>query len=370
MNDDFDGQQTRRDPRPFGDLLTAGIRIGQTLAGKYRVDGLLGSGGMGKVLRAHHLQLNRAVAIKVMQCEPSVDDPGRRFALEARATAALKSPHVVRILDSDLLPSGAPFLVMELLEGKDLARVVAEKGPLTVDRAIHYLLQAADAISEAHAMGIIHRDLKPHNLFLTTEGIVKVLDFGLAKALSRRAPSHQRRAPESAQTATNMLVGSPHYMSPEQLWPGSKVDVRTDIWGLGATFYHLLTGGPPFSAHDIEALIAIVTSGKEAPPVSDRRDDVSKTVDTVLVRALRRNPADRYQTIGAFQGALLHLRIELQTGSIRDTVVGAGTLGTTPLSTERDPPQTFRAQSDDEPTEITTTLVPNAGLASTIKSRR
>src|SRR4051812_30257958 len=135
--DDDDGPMTRRDSAPP----VRGIRLGEVLLGKYRVEGVLGSGGMGMVLRATHLQINRPVAIKVMHTQPAVDDPARRFALEARATATLKSPHVVRILDVDRLPSGASFIVMELLEGKDLASIVEEKGPLSVDRAIDYLMQ-------------------------------------------------------------------------------------------------------------------------------------------------------------------------------------------------------------------------------------
>ena len=176
-------------------------------ARKYRVEKVLGAGGMGSVLRAQHLHLGWPVAFKVMHRELlPVPDAARRFVLEAKATASLKSPNAVRIFDIDYMPSGAPFIVMELLNGQDLATLVAETGPLTVERAVHYLLQACDAISEAHANGIVHRDLKPQNIFLTTDGVVKVLDFGLAKTL------HPLGTPDSSRSQGNVLIGSPHYM--------------------------------------------------------------------------------------------------------------------------------------------------------------
>src|SRR5687767_15385323 len=160
------------------------VKLGETIASKYLVESMLGVGGMGAVLRAQHLELGEPVAIKVMHRELlGIDDAARRFALEAHATASLKSPNVLRIYEIGQLPSGTPFIVMELLEGIDLGTMVETRGPLPVDRMFHYILQATDAISEAHQFGIIHRDLKPRNLVLTKDGVVKVVDFGLAKAL-------------------------------------------------------------------------------------------------------------------------------------------------------------------------------------------
>ncbi|HSO34756.1 MAG TPA: serine/threonine-protein kinase [Labilithrix sp.] len=379
MDRDDDGPVTRRsdDFRPAHKIL-----VGEAISGKYRIESMLGAGGMGTVFRAHHLQLDRRVALKVMHTDLLADESAaRRFALEARATAALKSPHAVRVLDIDRLPSGAPFIVMELLEGKNLATLVEERGPLTLDRAVHYLLQAAEAIAEAHAHGIIHRDLKPQNMILTSDGIVKVLDFGLAKAL--RPPSGA--APDSSLTATNVLVGSPSYMSPEQIWSGRSVDERTDIWGLGVTLYHLLTGGPPFAASDMRALASRIGS-EEPRRVAERRADVSPTVDAVIVRCMRKNPAERYQTIAAFQGALLHLRVELQQGGARVSPRETATVpmgGTMPATTrpERSPaalhpdnaatlvtaPVSGHRPDDDEPTEISTTLPEVSGLGATRK---
>jgi serine/threonine-protein kinase len=357
---------------------TNGIPVGEAFAGKYRIEGIQGSGGMGTVLRARHIQLGRPVALKIMHVGLLASEEAvRRFALEARATSVLKSAHAVRILDVDRAPSGAPFIVMELLDGQDLAALVTERGPLTVARTIHYLLQAADAIAEAHAHGLVHRDLKPNNLFLTKDGVVKVLDFGLVKAV-RPATS----AAVSWGTAANTLVGTPHYMSPEQIVSG-RVDERTDIWGLGATFFHLLAGGPPFPAENIATLAALIVS-QALPRIAERRADVSAAVDAVIARCMSKKPEERYPTVAAFQAALIHLRVELHRGPSRAPAAAAGAtmreapLGTLLSATRREPSlaelgsnvarpapppepalgETRRAplevpwESDDEPTEI------------------
>lgn len=389
MAGDDDGPMTRP-PDPEGARAANKIPVGNAFAGKYRIERILGSGGMGTVLRAHHVELDRSVAIKVMHPKLlAVPDAARRFALEARATAGLKSAHAVRILDIDRLPSGVPFIVMELLDGMDLAAIVSARGPLSVDRALHYLLQAAEAIAEAHAHGIIHRDLKPQNIFLTNDGVVKVLDFGLAKALRPLG-----EVSESSQTSTNMLVGSPHYMSPEQMLAGD-VGPRTDIWGFGATFYHLLAGEPPFPAPNMLVLSSHIAA-HQPPRIAERRDDVGDAVDAVIARCLKKNPDERYQTIAGFQGALLHLRVALQTNSLLTTAAPGSTIPTTtlgatiPATTRRaesparppqlglanldtlhsntEPQRGDRVDPDDEPTEITNAVGPmHDELASTRK---
>jgi serine/threonine-protein kinase len=299
------------------------VRLGDLIGGKYRVDGVLGSGGMGTVLRCHHILLERPVALKILHGElVGVGDAARRFALEARATATLKSPHAVRILDTDRLPSGAPYIVMELLDGRDLATIVSEEGPLSVDRALRYLLQAVNAIAEAHGHGIIHRDLKPANMILTREGIVKVVDFGLAKAPRVDAAwATTARAEDDAasdRTGTHVLVGSPCYMSPEQLRSSRDVDARADIWGLGVTLYFLLTGTEPFMAPNLPILISIIDS-QPTPRVAERRADVIPSVDALIAQCLRKNPDERYRTITAFQTALIHVLAEHQKQSVATT---------------------------------------------------
>lgn len=296
-DDDDEPSPTRRGEL---DRATNKIRIGEDFAHKYRVESILGSGGMGTVLRAFQPELNRYVAIKVMHTElVAMEGAAKRFSLEARATAALKSKHTVRILDIDRLPNGSPFIVMEYLDGRDLATVVTEEGPLNIERATIYLLQAVDAIEEAHEQGIVHRDLKPQNMILTEDGVLKVVDFGLAKAL--RAPDS--RPADSANTKTNMLVGSPHYMSPEQMRSPRDVDERTDIWALGATYYHFLTGLPPFVASSLQLLSARIAT--EPPqPISKRRHDAPPSVDGVIRRCLEKDPGNRFLTIAELKLAL------------------------------------------------------------------
>ena len=268
-------------PRP----LVGTLAVGDLIGSKYRVDALLGSGGMGTVLRGTHLALDRPVAIKVMHAELLVGtDAARRFSREARAAAAIESPHAVRIIDIDRLPGGVPYMVMEYLEGRDLHRILTDDGPLSGARVIEYLVQATDAISEAHGRGVIHRDIKPHNLFVTSDDVVKVLDFGLAKTLP---DSGVRGA--SGDTKGGNLIGTPHYMAPEQIRATRAVDARTDIYGLGATMYQLLTGMPPFVALNLYVLCARILTDAPAP-----LRGVPKALSTVVLRCLAKDPAARY----------------------------------------------------------------------------
>ena len=281
--------------------LLGAIDVGETIADKYRVEAVLGSGGMGTVVRASHLVLNRTVAVKVMHPELLTEDTARRFAREARAAAALTSEHAVRILDIDRLESGVPYIVMEYLEGRDLHEVLMDDGPIPWRRAIDYVLQAAEALAEAHERGIIHRDLKPHNLFLRRDGVVKVLDFGLAKTLP-----HSRAHASSGETNVKGLVGSPQYMAPEQIRGESGVDARTDIYGLGATLYQLLTGIAPFLGMNVYVLCARILG--EAPPPFRSRNEVPSSVETVVLRCLEKAPDARYGTMQELSAALLGAR--------------------------------------------------------------
>jgi serine/threonine protein kinase len=268
--------------------LVGRLAVGDTIGEKYRIDAMLGAGGMGTVLRGTHLALDRPVAIKIMHAELlSGTDAARRFAREARAAAAIESHHAVRIVDIDRLPSGVPYMVMEYLEGRDLHRVLTQEGPLACGRVIDYMVQAADAISEAHGRGIIHRDLKPHNLFLTDDELVKVLDFGLAKTL----PDSGVRG-GSGDTKGGNMIGTPHYMAPEQIRASRTVDARTDIYGLGATMYQLVAGMPPFVALNLYVLCARILS--DAPPPLHR---IPKQLAAVIMRCLAKDPASRYSSV-------------------------------------------------------------------------
>ncbi|MGZ3454966.1 MAG: protein kinase domain-containing protein [Polyangiales bacterium] len=272
--------------------------MGEILAGKYRVERVLGRGGMGLVVEAVHLQLEQPVAIKFLLPEAtSIQGASARFLREARAAARIKSEHVARVLDVDQLPSGEPYMVMEYLVGTDLHRLVREQGPLSVQTAIDYVLQACEALAEAHAMGIVHRDLKPSNLFLTHRpdgaALVKLLDFGIAKAPTSWSQPELTRG----------LLGSPLYMSPEQLRDSRSVDARADIWALGVILHELLTGRFPFEAPSEAALGAMVATN---PPASLREhfSSAPEGLEKVILRCLEKDPQKRFDDVGALATAL------------------------------------------------------------------
>ncbi len=282
----------------------AGVREGEILAGKYRVDRVLGVGGMGVVVAAHHLELDERVAIKFLL--PAVLDHGEavaRFAREARAAVKIKSEHVAKVTDVGKLENGAPYMVMEYLDGSDLSAWLAQRGALPVEQAVEFVLQACEAIAEAHALGIVHRDLKPANLFVTRrpDGAlsVKVLDFGISKMTG---PSGPGSGP--AMTRTSALMGSPLYMSPEQMQSSRDVDVRGDIWALGVILYELISGAPPFVAETMTELVLKVVQGAAPQPLGARRPDAPPGIQQVIFRCLERDRARRYESIAELATAL------------------------------------------------------------------
>jgi serine/threonine protein kinase len=277
------------------------VAPGEVIAKKYRVADLVAVGGMGIIVAAEHLQLGQRVAIKVLLPSEAEDAAQSvpRFLREARAAAALRSDHVVRIYDMGTLDSGLPFMVMELLAGQDLRRLVKTEGPLQPEQAVDYLLQAADAIGEAHAVGIVHRDLKPSNLFMTRrsdgKALIKVLDFGISKSADPLA--------DGALTTTRAMIGSPLYMSPEQIRDAKSVDGRTDIWSLGVILHELLSGRSAFRGESLPAICAAIAAD---PPASlgEVRTDVPPELEAVVLRCLEKDPARRYQSVGELRAAL------------------------------------------------------------------
>jgi eukaryotic-like serine/threonine-protein kinase len=281
----------------------AGIKEGSLLVGKYRVERVLGQGGMGIVLAARHEQLDERVAIKLML--PTMAAHGEavtRFVREARAAAKIKGDHVARVSDVGTLETGEPYMVMEYLEGADLSKVLAHSGRLALEDAVDYLLQACDALAQAHALGIVHRDLKPANLYLTRHHdgspLIKVLDFGVSKiASSALAPN------DSSMTRTSALMGSPLYMSPEQMNSARDVDARSDIWALGVILYELLSGEPPFNGTSLPQVCALILQG----PTPDIRTSVPQLPEGVvaaLYRCLERDPARRFASVAELFTAL------------------------------------------------------------------
>jgi serine/threonine-protein kinase len=278
--------------------LTGLPQVGDVLDEKYRIDGVLGVGGMGVVFAATHLRLDERVAIKILLPQWSEDRSlVQRFMQEARACTKIRSEHVVRVLDVGLLGE-QPYLVLEFLEGKDFDAVVAECGPLQISDAVDCLLQASEALAEAHASGIVHRDLKPANLFLTHRAdgspCVKLLDFGISKVIADEAP--RLSGFQTQGTLPNMVMGSPHYMAPEQMQSSRDADARSDVWSLGAILHELVTGAPPFEADTITALCASILRDSP-PPLTRLRADVTPPLERVVLRCLEKNPADRFQNV-------------------------------------------------------------------------
>jgi serine/threonine protein kinase len=280
------------------------VAPGQILAGKYRIERVLGEGGMGVVVEAHDTGLERRVAIKFLLPDfVKHVEAKERFLREARAAVKIQSEHVARVIDVSTLESGAPYMVMEFLEGSDLSRVIETGGPLPVEDAALYVIQACEALAEAHAYGIIHRDLKPANLFLAQQAggsrKIKVLDFGISKTLN----SADTKASASL-TRTSSMMGSPLYMSPEQMKSARDVDLRTDIWALGVILYEALTGNPPFLGNSIPEISAKILL-EDPRPVFEARPNVPKLLSDVTARALQKQPERRFSNVGELAIALL-----------------------------------------------------------------
>jgi serine/threonine protein kinase len=295
---------------PFGEVLVEALdpsiprfRPGDVIANKYRVDQVLGCGGMAWVLRATHLQLNQTVALKFLRFTATREGVARFFQ-EGRAAARVSSEAVTRILDVDTLPDGSPFLVMEFLDGRDLEKVVAEPGTIDVSTAVDFTIQACEGLAEVHAAGIVHRDLKPANLFLTRKrnGSIrmKLLDFGISKF----AAGGPFGAHESPVTSTQALMGSPVYMAPEQMRSTKHVDGRADIWSLGVILYELLAGGrSPFQGETLPEVCMRVM--RETPtPLEAMRADLPAGLAAVVSRCLEKEPKDRFSSAASLALAL------------------------------------------------------------------
>jgi serine/threonine-protein kinase len=272
---------------------------GAVLAGKYRIEKLLGEGGMGWVVLATHMHLEQRVALKFMRAEQVAEHPDAvaRFLREARAAARIQSEHVARVSDVGTLDDGAPYLVMEYLEGQDLDELLQVQTRLPVEQAIDYALQACEGLAEAHAKGIVHRDLKPANLFLArrSDGSprVKLLDFGFSKITSGSGGS------DAGMTSTQTLMGSPLYMSPEQLRSTKNVDQRADLWSLGIILYEMLGARRPFDADTLPEICARIMA-EPPPPLTGVRDELA----SVVMRCLQKDPQLRFQDVGALAMAI------------------------------------------------------------------
>ena len=256
--------------------------------GQYVVLDKLGEGGMGVVLKAQHRRMKRTVAIKVLS-PAAVKQAGavERFHREVEAAAKLSHPNIVTAHDADE-HQGMHYLAMEYVEGKDLASIVKDRGPLDVRQAVECTLQAARGLQYAHGKGIVHRDIKPGNLLLDKEGIVKILDMGLARIAGAEAAMG---GPERL-TTTGQVMGTCDYMAPEQAFDCHNVDARADIYALGCTLYRLVTGSPPYPR---ETLMQILVAHREAPipSLAAARPEVPEALDAACTRMLAKEPQDR-----------------------------------------------------------------------------
>lgn len=286
-------------------LLAAGPgtpQPGMLLAGKYRIQRVIGVGGMGVVFAAEHEELGERVAIKCLLSHLVHDAVFvARFQREARAAVKIRSEHIARVLDVSKTAEGVPFIVMEYLEGQDLGALLETTPRLPVAVAIGYVLQACEALAEAHSLGIVHRDLKPENLFLTHHAdgteYVKVMDFGISK-MANAGPDNL-----SLTRTGGGVMGSPLYMAPEQMRSAKDADPRTDIWALGAMLFEFIAGDPPFMAASIQEIVAMIVQDP-TPSLVERAAANGVTVphelEAAIERALQKHAHARYADVGEF----------------------------------------------------------------------
>jgi serine/threonine-protein kinase len=272
------------------------LKPGDLLMRKYRIERQLGAGAMGVVYAATNVDLGQRVAIKVLKPHAAEGNVKARFLREARASVRLKTEHVARVLDVGTTDDGAPYMLMEHLDGRDLGEELRARGPLPFEEAVEYVLQVCEALAEAHAAGIVHRDIKPSNLFLTTGtgGLprVKVLDFGISKVV------------DDVGLTGNLVLGSPLYMSPEHMQRSADVDARADIWSLGVTLYQLVAGTTPFHADQIAVVCALVFQ-KPPAPLSNYRADAPPGFEAVLGTCLEKERTRRFPNVAALAAALV-----------------------------------------------------------------
>jgi len=318
------------------------VTEGQVLAGKYRIERVLGRGGMGVVVAANHLQLGERVALKFLLPEALLNPEAvARFDREARAAVKIKSEHVARVSDVGNLESGAPYMVMEYLEGVDLSVWLTQRGALPIEQAVEFVLQACEAIAEAHTLGIVHRDLKPANLFVIERpdgGLaVKVLDFGISKLTGLGGSG-------VGITSTTATMGSPLYMSPEQMESAKDVDTRGDIWALGVVLYELVSARLPFPGETMAELVLKVVT---APPVPLRVvcAHAPPGLEEVVLKCLRKNRGARYQTVAELAFALFEFAPRRSKASVERIGRVLQRAGMSAVSTQL-PPSSDAANSE------------------------
>jgi serine/threonine-protein kinase len=345
-------------------------RAGDVVAGKYEIEESLGAGAMGVVFAARHKLLGHRVAIKFLAVPSARRERARaRFVREAKAVATLESEHIVRLLDFGLLEDGTPYLVMQHLVGQDLASEAAVRaGRMAIVEVADYGIQVCAGLVEAHARGIVHRDIKPGNLFVTRgsggQPLLKILDFGISKLLADDDDG------DPALTDSAWLLGSPAYMSPEQVRQSSEVDHRTDIWSLGVVLYELCAGTRPFHGNGVSALLAAIAA--DAPKsLREVNPNVPADLDAAVARCLRRAPTLRYASAAALAKALEPFASErgklLATKLDLDVRTHAAPVTPAAYGPEPQPMQAAHTRGEDGTTVVT--IVEKTDVSPTQRSR-
>jgi serine/threonine protein kinase len=293
------------EPADDGQALDRELTVGTVIDGRYRIDEVLGRGAMGVVVAATHVHLGERVALKFLRYQPKAgmaDDFQSRFKREAKVSAKLKNEHITRVVDVGLWRDRVPFMAMDYLVGTDLREMLKKNGPLPLETAVDYIVQVCEGIAEAHAHGIVHRDLKPSNLFVTRRPdgseLVKILDFGISKWSAAEAELDHL-------TQTGVVLGSPKYMAPEQLFGASDVDPRADVWSIGAILYELLGGRPPFDLPTFTKICAELSTDHPPPSLRAQRAEVTPALEAVVMKCFLREPERRPQDVAELAGALL-----------------------------------------------------------------
>lgn len=296
---------TSIDPEEEGKALLTDLTVGSVVDGKYRVDQVLGRGAMGVVVAATHLQLGERVALKFLRYRAKGgvnDDFQSRFRREARVSARLKNEHITRVIDVGVWREHVPYMVMDYLEGTDLREVMKAAGAMPIGTAIDYIIQVCEGIAEAHANGVVHRDMKPSNLFVTKRpdgsDLIKILDFGISKWSAGEAAVDEL-------TQTGVVLGSPKYMAPEQLFGSSEVDARADVWSIGAILYEMLCGRPPFDLPSFTKICAELATDHPPPSLVARRSEITPALEAAVMKCFARAPMLRTQSVAELAGDVL-----------------------------------------------------------------
>ncbi len=293
------------DPEDAAQALLSELTVGTVVDGKYKIDEVLGRGAMGVVVAATHSELGERVALKFLRYQPKAggtDDFQTRFKREARVSARLKNEHITRVIDVGVWRARVPYMVMDYLHGHDLRQVIKSGVQIPVAMAIDYTVQVCEGIAEAHEQNIVHRDLKPSNLFVTRRpdgtDLMKILDFGISKWTPGEAEVEEL-------TQTGVVLGSPKYMAPEQLFGSAEVDARADVWSIGAILYEMLCGRPPFDMPTFTKICAELATDHMPPSLVARRPEVTPELEKVVMKCFLRPPAERMQNVADLAGELL-----------------------------------------------------------------